>query len=101
MGSVMDVKGFCDEVYTELSGSKNRLFELRENARNQGAKNQMIASYERHLTELIEEIDWKLEILSHSCPYDWKGSADFEDSVQVNEAEKSPDVEFSPGYLGG
>lgn len=101
MGSVMDVKGFCDEVYTELSGMKKRMIELRDNALNQGAKNKIIGAYERHLSELVEEIEWKIQILSHSCPYDWKGSDDFEHTVQVKEADRTADAEFSPGYVGG
>lgn len=104
MGSVMDVKGskgFCDEVFTELSGMKKKIMELRDHSYNQAAKNEVIGIFERHLCELADEIDWKLQILSHSCPFDWKGSAEFENAVQVNAAEKLTDTEFSPGYLGG
>ncbi len=100
MGSVMNTKGFCDEVYTELSGMKKRIIELRDNARNQGAKDQATGTFERHLNELADEIEWKLQILSHACPYDWKGSEDFERAVQVN-AAKTGDFDFSPGYIGG
>lgn len=103
MGSVKDVKdskGFCDEVFTELSGMKKKLVELREGSR--GSDNDIVRMFERHLAELIDEIDWKFQILAHSCPYDWKGSADFEDQVQVNEADRAPDSDkFSGGYLGG
>lgn len=98
MGSVMDVKGFCNEVYDELSGMKRRIIELRESACNQNAKNETIGAYERHLGELADEIDWKLQILSHSCPYDWKGSTGFEDTVEVSEPGEE---EFSPRYVGG
>ena len=102
MATMVDVKGsknFCDTVYSELAGIKRRILDLRENAAQQG--NEVMAMYDRHLCELAEEIDWKLQILSHSCSYDWKGSAGFEDSVQVDETGRSKDVEFSPGYLGG
>jgi hypothetical protein len=55
----------------------------------------------RHLSELADQIDWKLQILAHSCPVDWKGSADYEEIAEVSTLEKSGDVEFSPGYVGG
>jgi hypothetical protein len=104
MGTSKDVKGtknYCDEVYAELAGMKNKIVEMRDNSRSKGGDNEIIVKYERHLSELVDEIDWKLQILSHSCPYDWEGSAEFENPVQVNEAAKSTDVEFSGGYVGG
>ncbi len=102
MGSVSDVKktkDICDLVYTELDGMKNKIVLMREHiSKSYGADSYVSTIYDRHLAELVDEINWKLQILSHSCPYDWKGSADFEGAVQVEDSEKP---EFSPGYLGG
>lgn len=100
MATVKDVKGikgFCDDVYTELAGMKKRLSDLRDSADKNGGKNDVIVRYGRHLAELIDEIDWKIQILAHVCPYEWKGSREFENDVRVNPTEN----EFSPGYLGG
>lgn len=105
MAQVMDVKGsknFCDEAYTELIGIKEKMIRLRDRSGSEGSDKPIVGMFERHLAELVEAIDWKLQILAHSCPYDWNGSASFENDVQVDEADKAPDSDrFSSGYLGG
>ncbi len=105
MATVTDVKGtkaFCDDVYTELTGMKRKLMELQNRIKTVGRENEVIDTFQRHLCELADEIDWKLQILAHACPYHWEGSADFEDTVQVSEVDRSPDSnEFSAGYIGG
>lgn len=105
MASLMNVKeskGFCDEVYTRLTDMKKQLIELRDRS---VAKSPGIGieggMFGRHLGELADQIDWKLQILSHSCTIDWKGSAEYEEIAEVNTMVKSADAEFSPGYLGG
>ncbi len=104
MATIKDVKSieaFCDEAYVELSNMKRKLMELQNRTRVVGPESDVVKTFRRHLNEMAEEIDWKLQILSHSCPYTWEGSADFEDLVQVS-AERAPDSEsFSGGYLGG
>lgn len=95
-------KGFCDRVYTELIAAKERFVALRDLSGREDADKPVIATFERHLAELIEALDWKIQILAHSCPYDWKGSEGFENDVQIGEAGKAPDSDqFSAGYLGG
>jgi hypothetical protein len=105
MATVMNVKeskGFCDEVYTQLADMKERIIELKDRSVAKSPGNDVEGGmFVRHLTELAEQIDWKLQILSHSCPVDWKGSADYEETAQVNTTEKSGDINFSPGYVGG
>jgi hypothetical protein len=104
MATVKDInKDFCDDVFTELSGMKKRIMDMRDNlARTFGAEGDLFGKYERHLCELADQIEWKLQILSHACPYDWKGSAEYaENIVSVGPAEKAPETDFSGGYLGG
>jgi hypothetical protein len=104
MATVKDInKDFCDDVFTELSGMKKRIMDMRDNlARIFGAEGDLFGKYERHLCELADQIEWKLQILSHACPYDWKGSAEYaENIVSVGPAEKAPETDFSGGYLGG
>lgn len=103
MATVTDVKGgkaFCDAVYQELSGMKKKILELKSRSAGEGGEKAIISVFERHLGELADEIDWKIQILAHSCPYDWAGSSEFEHDVQVNPVEGARD-EFSPGYVGG
>lgn len=105
MASVMNMKeskGFCDEVYARLTGMKKTLIELQSHSTAKNPGDDLWGGmFGRHLAELAEEIDWKLQILAHSCPVNWEGSADFEETAQVDENERSDDVEFSPGYIGG
>lgn len=105
MASLMNVKeskGFCDEVYTTLADIKEKILELKDRsvAKSPG-KDIEGGMFVRHLSELADQIDWKLQILSHSCSVDWKGAADYEETAQVDTIEKFGDVEFSPGYVGG
>jgi hypothetical protein len=106
MATIKDIKkGFCDEVFTELSGMKERIMDIRDDlARTYGEETGLLGMYERHLRELADQIDWKLQILSHACPFDWKGSAEaeyVENAVSVGPADTSPETDFSGGYLGG
>ena len=97
-------KNICDETYFELSDVKDRIIELRDSlGRNFGHDRKILDVYERHLTELADQIDWKLQIMSHSCSYNWLGSdaEEFmENTVSVGPPEKFGE-DFSPGYVGG
>jgi hypothetical protein len=105
MASVLNMKeskGFCDEVYTKLTDMKKQLIELkgRSVAKSPGEDIEG-GMFGRHLGEIADQIEWKLQILSHSCPVDWKGAAEYEETAQVDTKVKSGDVNFSPGYVGG
>jgi hypothetical protein len=95
-------KSICDETYFELNNVKDRIVALRDHlVQDYGGEEKVLGVYDRHLSELIDQIDWKLQIMSHSCPYDWKGSNEYgENFVSVGPAEKAEE-DFSPGYLGG
>jgi len=104
MGTVKDIKnGYCDEVYTELADMKDRIIEMQDDlARTYGTKGGVFEKYDRHLSDLVNQIVWKLQILSHACSFDWKGSDDFEENtVSVGPEGTAADTEFSGGYLGG
>jgi hypothetical protein len=101
MATVKDIKkSFCDDVYTELAVMKTRLDDMRDNlVRAYGENTEIFGTYDRHLRELSDQIEWKLQILSHACPHDWKGSDEYAEMASVGPVEK--DENFSPGYLGG
>jgi hypothetical protein len=105
MASVLNVKetkGFCDEVYTRLAEMKKQIIALRGRSVAKSPGVDLDGGlFARHLDELAEQIEWKLQILAHSCPVDWKGATGFEEIAGVNTVEKSGDVNFSPGYVGG
>lgn len=104
MATMKDIKkGYCDEVYTGLSEMKERIVALRNNlVPTYGKESDAFKMFERHLSELTDQIDWKLQILSHACPYDWKGSGEYnENTVSVGPTDNAPIADFSGGYLGG
>lgn len=106
MASVLNVKEskeFCDDVYVQLTDMKDKILQLKERA---GAACEKSASsggkFTRQLTDLAADIEWKLQILSHSCSHDWTGAADFEGDAQVDEMGRATDHDkFSGGYVGG
>ena len=103
MASVMNVKeseAFCNDVFTQLSEIKDKIIALEKRSSAGGVLNDIDGGkFVRQLSELAEQIEWRLQILSHSCSHNWAGSADYE-GAQVD-AKETKDVEFSPGYLGG
>jgi hypothetical protein len=103
MATIKNIKrDYCNDVYTELSGMRDKLMKMREDlARTYGGEAPLFSLFDRHLGELVDQVEWKLQILSHACPYDWKGSAGYEENlVSVGQVEKTTN-DFSGGYLGG
>lgn len=97
------VKGYCDTVYMDLAGMRKKLLDMRDNLeRTYGANTEIFAKYDRHLCELADQIEWKLQILAKACPFDWKGSEEgVESIVSVGQSEEIKESEFSGGYVGG
>ena len=94
-------KSICDETFAQLAEVKEKIVALRDSLdRKYPGETRILEIYDRHLSELADQIDWKLQIMSHSCAYDWKGSEDFGETVSVGPADKSEE-DFSPGYVGG
>jgi hypothetical protein len=103
MATIKNIKrDYCNDVYTELSGMRDKLVRMREDlARTYAGEAPLFSLFDRHLGELVDQVEWKLQILSHACPYDWKGSAGYEENlVSVGQVEKTTN-DFSGGYLGG
>jgi hypothetical protein len=106
MASVMNMKEskeFCDDVYTQLTDMKKKIIKLRDRSTaGKTVSDSDGGKFGRQLTELAEDIDWKIQILSHSCAYGWQGSSDYEGDAQVDEMGRSGDSDrFSGGYVGG
>jgi hypothetical protein len=58
-------------------------------------------TFQRHLKELAEQIEWKLQILSHACPFEWEGSREKVESIVSVQPEVPKGPDFSGGYVGG
>ncbi|MBI4682391.1 MAG: hypothetical protein HY757_04735 [Nitrospirae bacterium] len=97
----VDIKGYCDSLYEELSDMKNRLIGLKGQLEVMERKDKTVLSpHVRHLDELIQSIDWKLEIFAKSCPVDWgKFGEKSETTASVPTRER--DLPSGGGYAGG
>jgi hypothetical protein len=96
-------KAYCDELLNELAYMIQNIKDLRvqgEEAYGKGSG--VFREHDRHLADLEEYIDWKLQILTTACPFDWKGLGEgVESVVSVQQPEASSDTAVSGGYLGG
>jgi hypothetical protein len=101
----MKEKAYFEDVYKELEGIKMKIYLLRESlARTYGTDSPMLIAQDRHLVELVEYVDWKLQVLEKGTAFDWKTSKgigkDIQSEVSVNLPERTG-PEISSGYLGG
>jgi len=99
-------KAYFEEVYQVLEGMKMRLVVLREDlAKTYSKDSRMLLSHDRHLLEMAEYIDWKLQVLEKGTSFDWKAAkgskSDIESDVSVRPPENIKGPDFSGGYLGG
>ena len=98
-------KAYFEDVYRELEGIKMRLYVLREElARTYGIDSPMLLAHDRHLVEMAEYVDWKIQILEKGTSFDWKtakGRLDIQSDVSVGVTEDNTRPEISGGYLGG
>jgi hypothetical protein len=96
-------KEYLKEVFSELEAVKGRVIALRKDlAEVTGGKGTIFAAHDRHLMELAEYIDWKLQVLEKGTGFDWKEAGTIvESDVSVRAPEKSSGPDFSGGYLGG
>ncbi|HSB33650.1 MAG TPA: hypothetical protein VLG39_04275 [Nitrospirota bacterium] len=100
MATVKNTKlyGYCDDINKELARMQARLHELQEEVKTvYGADNELALAHGRHLCELADMIEWKLQILMKACPFEWKGGDKDIERVSVGSTE----AEFSGGYIGG
>jgi hypothetical protein len=97
------INSFCDDVSHELSEMKEGIEIVREKARKTyGEESVQFRTYDRHLCELADMIDWKFQLLMKACPFDWKeAGTDIERDVSVEALVKVPERDFSGGYIGG
>jgi len=100
----LNEKGYLLEVYRELEGIKERIKGLRRDlASTYRGEAKVFMTHDRHLLEMEEYIDWKLQILEKGTGFDWKaaGETDVESIVSVRSPELTSGPDFSGGYVGG
>ena len=105
MATANDIKirSYCDAVSSKLTSMKEGIHALQEEAKNTyGKDSEQSLIYRRHLCELADMIDWKLQLLMKACPFDWKArDSDVESIVSVKSLDKESDLDFAGGYIGG
>jgi hypothetical protein len=108
MATANEIKetAYFEDVYRELDSIKMRLYTLREElARTYGINSPILLAHDRHLVEMAEYIDWKLQILEKGTSFDWKtakgGRLNIQSDVSVQVSESAGGPEFSGGYVGG
>ena len=94
---------YLKEVFSELEAVKVRIIKLRKDLNEvTGGKGTIFAAHDRHLMEVAEYIDWKLQVLEKGTGFDWKAAGmTVESEVSVRAPEKPSGPDFSGGYLGG
>ena len=100
----MDIHGYCDSLYTELSHIKTSLSRFVHQIEQMEKKDRSVLnSHLKHLNEIIKTVDWKLEIFAKECPVDWnKFGMESEGNVSVPSSESLKEKDFpSGGYAGG
>jgi hypothetical protein len=99
----IEEKVYLKNVFRELEEVKGRVLALRKGLADVNiGKTTMFADHDRHLLELAEYIDWKLQVLEKGTGFDWKAAGmTVESDVSVRAPEKSSGPDFSGGYLGG
>jgi hypothetical protein len=101
----MKEKAYFEDVEKELEGIKMRIYVLREElARTYGKDSPVLIAQDRHLVELAEYVDWKLQVLEKGSSFDWKTAKGNRKDIQSDVSVEPPVItgpEFSGGYIGG
>lgn len=96
-------KDYLKEVYTELEGIKKKIETLRDDlAAVSGCTGKLFTEHDRHLLDLVEYVDWKLQVLEKGTSFDWKAAGEkMESDVSVGSTEKGDRPDIGGGYFGG
>ncbi len=96
-------KTYCDELLGELAYMIQNIKDLRaQGALAYGKDSAVYREHDRHLEDLEEYIDWKLQILTTACPFEWNGLGETVESVvSVEQPESAVAAGVSGGYMGG
>ena len=91
---------YCDTLFSELTDMKERLNCLVVDINEMPMQARLkVQSHIPHLEEIMKTIDWKLEILTRVCPFEWAGyGPDVE--TQVSDGEPGTEMDIG-GYVGG
>jgi len=97
------VGSYCTRVFDDLTGMRSALEGyVHEIESMTGPEKELLITHIPHFRDLVHSIDWKLEILTRACPYEWTGFKDVEKGASVQLVEDTAKLEaVSGGYGGG
>jgi hypothetical protein len=97
----LEKHNFCDSLSSEVISIKEKLGELVTKLEESHDKS--LEPYLRHLHEMINFIDWKVEIFSKVCPTDWsKLDLNVQGTVSVPPVDTGKEKDLpAGGYVGG
>ncbi len=98
----IDRRNYCDSVFDVLTDAKSKILGLAEGIDEmQGDNKNMLQPHIRHFHDIVNTIDWKLEILTKVCPADWTKYSTGAESVSVRVPEKFDKEYAAGGDIGG
>ncbi len=99
----IDIKDYCESLYTELFSMKSRLGEFVTTLEHmEGKQKETLNSHIKHLNEMVSFIEWKLEIFYNVCPVDLsRFGQEIESIVSVPPVETKESEQIPGGYVGG
>lgn len=103
IAKTINEKDYLKEVFSELEAIKKRILALRTDLSSAYAgEGKRFMEHDRHLLEMAEYIEWKLQVLEKGTPFDWKTAGrGVESDVSVRSPENTKGPDFSGGYVGG
>lgn len=95
-------KVYFEEVYNVLEGFKLRLYLLREElARTYGKESRLFLEHDRHLLEMAEYVEWKIQVLKKDTSFDWKAARGNRDEIESDVSVLPPETETVSSISGG
>ena len=105
MATAREIKvgSYCNRMFDELTGMKARLLDfVNEIEHMDGPDKEVLITHVAHFQDIAKMIDWKLEILTRVCPYEWTGFTGVETGASVELRDEYLGNEtVSGGYIGG
>lgn len=102
-GKGIGFREYCDSVYCELTEMKARVLSLVSDVEQmEGPEKEQLRPHITHFQDIAKMIEWKLEILTKVCPFDWTGfEGDVESTVSVRLSEPAEKEVVAGGFIGG
>ena len=81
----MDAKAYCDSVGIELMGWKAKLYDvIRKTDSLADEDKQKVGTTLAELHAIVDDLNKRIEWLSHECPVDWVGpKEEIEDKISL------------------